>query len=619
MQSNKPGVQHNYLLALADLSSTNLMELKPSPQVCYMGKLPSMGSFSLSNASYCFPYLDTGKVISQREDGGLAEFTVQADGSLKAKAPYQNESLQPRRDAQGTLTGWTHVRSEDTENHFDASGKPVSVKQRNGVVHRLTYLDSQGARYPADAPECHVPPSADIGQLTPSNDALQCVTDSYGRQLNFFYNDKKQLILMIDPAGGSFRYEYNGPTAKWPPKMLTPELLTSVQYPDGRKRVYHYNEPEYTAEPAPVYSLTGISDEVVPGSLVRYATFRYDANGRAISTEHAGGVDKFTVTYDTWGQERTVTDPLGTVRIHKFAEIAGVQNATGQTQPAGSGSASASTSITYHSNGNLASRTDWNGRKTTYEYDPVRNLETKRVEAAGTADARTISTEWHPTYRLPARIAEPKRITTHTYDTNGNLLSKTVQATSDANGTQGFAAPAAGNPRTWSYTYNDFGQVLTATDARGGVTTYSYDGQGNLTNVKNAAGHLTLLSNYDAHGRVGRITDPNGLVTDLTYHPRGWIASRTVGGEQTMYDYDGVGQLKKVTLPDASFIAYTYDDARRLTGITDSAGNSIAYTLDAMGNRTKEEVKDPNGILAGQITRVYDALNRLQQITGGVQ
>ena len=80
-----------------------------------------------------------------------------------------------------------------------------------------------------------------------------------------------------------------------------------------------------------------------------------------------------------------------------------------------------------------------------------------------------------------------------------------------------------------------------------------------------------------------------------------------------------MGQLKKATLPDNSSIEYTYDNAHRLTGMSDSMGNRIAYTLDAMGNRVKEEITDPNGVLSGKVTRVYDALNRLQQITGGVQ
>jgi YD repeat-containing protein len=84
-----------------------------------------------------------------------------------------------------------------------------------------------------------------------------------------------------------------------------------------------------------------------------------------------------------------------------------------------------------------------------------------------------------------------------------------------------------------------------------------------LACVTNATGHLTQITAYNANGRPKTITDPNGLVTNLTYHPRGWLASRNVGGLLTTFDYDGVGQLKKVTLPEASFIAYTYDAAHR--------------------------------------------------------
>ena len=205
-------------------------------------------------------------------------------------------------------------------------------------------------------------------------------------------------------------------------------------------------------------------------------------------------------------------------------------------------------------------------------------------------------------------ITEPGKVTQLGYDTSGNLLQKTITAN--------------GKTRIWKYTYNSAGQVLTATGPRTDivdVTTYTYDTQGNLSSIKNAANHVTTLTNYDANGRVGRITDPNGLVTDMTYSPRGWLTSKTVGGEQTSYGYDGVGQMTKVTLPDTSFITYTYDPAHRLTAITDSQGNKITYTLDNMGNRTGEQVKDPQGILVRNTTRTYDALNRLQQITGGQQ
>ena len=294
------------------------------------------------------------------------------------------------------------------------------------------------------------------------------------------------------------------------------------------------------------------------------------------------------------------------MRTYSFKTILGVTRNVGIDQPFVECGDAASRA--YDANGNLISKTNWNGNKTTYSYDLSRNLETSRTEAVGTAQARTITTQWHPTYRLPVQITEPGRITTLAYDPSGNLLQKTITAGS--------------NSRSWSYTYNAVGQVLTATGPRTDVadtTSYSYDPQGNLASITNAAGQVTTLSNYDTAGHVGRITDPNGVTTGLTYDPRGRLTARSIAGETTTYTYDSTGQLTNITLPDGASLNYTYDAAHRLTQVSDSLGNRITYTLDALGNRIQEQVKDPTGALTRQTSRIYDTLNRLQQVTGGLQ
>ena len=67
--------------------------------------------------------------------------------------------------------------------------------------------------------------------------------------------------------------------------------LVRVEYPDGTTRQYHYENADF------YYALTGITDE----NGVRYATFAYDSQGRAISTEHAdvgsGAQEKFQIDY----------------------------------------------------------------------------------------------------------------------------------------------------------------------------------------------------------------------------------------------------------------------------------------------------------------------------------
>jgi YD repeat-containing protein len=144
---------------------------------------------------------------------------------------------------------------------------------------------------------------------------------------------------------------------------------------------------------------------------------------------------------------------------------------------------------------------------------------------------------------------------------------------------------------------------------------------GDLQSVTNAVGHITQFTQYDRAGRVRQMIDPKGVVTDTVYAPRGWISGTTVtppGGvaRTTTYNYDNAGQLTGVVMPDATTLAYSYDAAHRLVGVTDAKGNTITYTLDNMGNRVGEQVKDPQGNLQRNITRVYDALNRIQQVTG---
>jgi YD repeat-containing protein len=375
-------------------------------------------------------------------------------------------------------------------------------------------------------------------------------------------------------------------------------------------------------------ALGGLADE--NGS--RYATWTYDCQARVTGSQHALGADSYTFTYA--GTSSEFVDPLNTSRTVNLQRVLGVARGVGTTQPAASGSGTVSSAASYDVNGNPSSRTDFNGNRTNYTYDLARNLETSRTEgltAAGgpTTQTRTITKVWVASFRLPTQIAEPLRITTNIYDADGAmcgargaLCSRTVQATNDADGAQALSATPVGAPRTWTYTYNANGSVLTINGPRTDVpdvTAYTYypnddadlGKRGNVASMTNAAGHTTSITAYNAHGQPLTIIDANGLTTMLTYDERQRLKTRSVGGELTSYDYDGVGQLTQVTLPDGSFVSYGYDDAHRLTGMHDNAGNSIAYTLDAMSNRTQEQVLDPASQLAQTRSRVFNNLNRL--------
>ncbi|OGB26277.1 MAG: hypothetical protein A3I66_19165 [Burkholderiales bacterium RIFCSPLOWO2_02_FULL_57_36] len=548
-----------------------------------------------------------------------------------------------------TIIGWTYVsvRGDVTE-RYDATGLLLSITTRAGTTQRMTYSngatnDTRVGRGPADAPACS---NVQAGAALPVG-RLLCVTDHWGRQLQFEYDPGGRITKAIDPSNQFYLYEYDGPSggclaASTTNRACSANNLTKVTYPDHKSKTYFYNEAVHINGGVAcantvvigngfgglLNQLTGIVDE----NGVRYSSWTFDCQGRTTSNELAGGVGKATLAYGAWNADNatttvthylgTLANPQTTVRSYTYQKVLGIAKNAGIDQPCAE--CGPIKSRIYDAHGNVVSQTDFNGNKTTYVYDLARNQEMSSTEGFGTAQARTITTAWHPTYRLPIKIAEPLRITTNTYDAKGNLLNKSVEATSDATGAQGLSATSVGSAKAWAYTYNDVGQVLAAKGPRTDLddtTRYAYDAAtGNLQTITNAAGHITILSHYDANGRVGRIVDANGLTTDLAYYPRGWLKSRTVTGngvtELTSYGYDGVGQLKKVSLPDGSWIGYDYDDAHRLTDTYDSLGNRISYTLDAMGNRISEQVTDPSGALARQTTRVYDALNRLQAVTG---
>ncbi len=502
-----------------------------------------------------------------RPDGRLVQFTNQ--GGSWVNESSGGDSLVELTDGSGVTTGWQYTTADNIVETYDAVGKLTAITNHADLNQTLSY-DGSGN--------------------------LRTVSDHFGRTLTFAYDTQNHLSTMTDPAGGTYTYSYDAN-----------DNLASVSYPDGKMRTYVYNEPANTLGADLPHSITGIIDE----NNNRFAVYGYDAQGRAISTEHAGGAQQATLAYNTDGST-TVTDALGTVRTYAFQTINGINKNTGISQPCAMCGGSAAQNITYDTNGNIASKTDFNGVVTTYGYDLIRNLETSRTEASGTPQARTITTQWHPKFRFPTLITEPGKTTAYTYDnTTGLLLKKTITDT------------MLNISRSWGYTYNAQNLLESVDGPRtdvNDVTAYAYDAQGNVTTITNALGQITQITGYDANGHPLTIVDPNGLTTTLTYAPRGWLTSRAVSDgtstETTTYDYDGVGQLTKVTLPDNSYISYIYDAAHRLTGIADSLGNHVSYTLDAMGNRTAENIYDTSNTLTQTRSHVYNALNRLAQDIG---
>jgi YD repeat-containing protein len=383
-----------------------------------------------------------------------------------------------------TITGWQFVDGNDVVETYNASGQLTSETSRSGIVHTLSY-DGSGR--------------------------LSTVTDSFGLQLSFSYDSSSRVYQITEPGSGVITYAYD-----------SSGNFSTVTYPDSSVRTYLYDESGDVASGANPYLLTGIQDE----SSNRFATYTYDSQTRAISSQHAGGADALSLTYNSDGTT-TAVDALSASRTYTFTTILQVNHVTAVSGPECS-SCGLSASYTLNSNGDVSATTDFNSNVTTYSVDS-RHLEESRTEASGSSNARTITTAWSSSFRVPtsrsvytggSATGTPLRTTSFTYDSSGNQLTKTI------------TDPATSATRTWTYTYDSYGHVLTIDGPRtdvSDVTTYTYyscttgyPSADTLHTATDAAGNVTTVYNtYNANGQPLTITDPNGVAhARFTYDAR---------------------------------------------------------------------------------------------------
>ncbi len=465
--------------------------------------------------------------------------------------------------------------SDDSAFQFDEEGKLLSIAQRNGWKTTYTYSTASTPASIAQRPN-----------------RLIAVTNQFGRTINFKY-DHDTFYSAIAPNGQVFTI--------WTDEVgrLRDTLVPGTN--EEVKRTYKYENSTFGR------AITGIVDEA--GN--RLSTYSYDAQGRGVSTQLAGGANLYTVNYPaTEGSPTVVIDPLGTSRSYSYATQFGKLSVTGTDKPAGADEGDAASRV-QNASGLIDSETDFLGVQTMYTWDLNRRLPLSTVKAAGRPEAQTISTQWHATFRLPVLITEAGRSTAYTYDTDGNKLTESITdiATSQV------------RTSAWSYIASGVtkGLVASMTDPKGGVWSYTYDAQGNRTSVTNPLSQVAQYS-YDTAGRLATETAPNGLVTTYGYDVRSRVISASTGSgaqaELTTYSYNIIGKLAGMVLPSGYSASYSYDAAHRLIGATDNRGNSVAYTLDAIGNRTREEIKDAGNTLALATGRVINNLNRVQAIQG---
>jgi RHS repeat-associated protein len=397
---------------------------------------------------------------------------------------------------------------------------------------------------------------------------------------------------------------------------------------------------------------------VVDNRGVRTGTYAYDAYGRAVSSERSNGADKYTVRYGatyagvdledpllplpatqprintSTHTYRIVTNPLGKTTKYYFEisrfffyDKAAAVRLSSVVGVASTNCLGDISSVTYDASGFIASTTDEEGRITAYTRD-ARGRPSSITEGSGTPAATTRTITYHPTLNVPVTVVAPGLTTTYTY-TGGLLTSTTLTDTT----TTTVPYATTNQTRTTAYTYGLGGNLLTVDGSLAGagdLTTYTYTTAGYLASVSRqvsavtTANLVTTINTVNTRGQPTQITDPNGVITDLTYDDMGRLLTTSVNPGLdpaiTTMTYDAVGQVTRISRPDYSYFDYAYDGTKRVTSVTSGVGEKIEYTYDLMSNVTSRTVRGSIGGLAKSQTALFDELGRtLKSIGAGGQ
>ena len=465
-----------------------------------------------------YAYDDQNRVteITQGGQKTKVSYQVNSDGSTTTSVTDANGHVkQETASASGSVTTTSDLgdgsESITTKYTYDDRGNKLSEVYANGAKKTYEY----------------------------NNRNLVTKTQSYDKEgtktltSRYRYDDKGQLSEMTD-------YRVSSETE-------TAYRYTEYSY-DTRGRITTFAEISQNAQPTAddikAHQIRYTYNENGNLSKVSYPTTKdgiqslsyiYDENGwlQEIKGElHSNGQTTEKVlrsyTYDTYGKVKEIKDYRNLLKdsdqavqkvytydsFDRVKEMIYTDLETGKVME--------SYRYSYDKNSNITEKTEVNNYPKE-EKDKVNETKAYTYDALGRL-TKTVTTDHKNDDRT--------KTVTYTYDKAGNRTKEDDGTTQTA------------------YTYNGLDQLQTATKEKGTavdeVRQYSYDANGNQTDVKNTKTGQTESYTYDAENRLSKVavTDKDGktaVIQQNRYNGDGQRIQKVEGSKTTNYYYqDGV-------------------------------------------------------------------------------
>lgn len=445
----------------------------------------------------------------------------------------------------------TSPQNRQTTTVTDAQSRPMQIQFANLNAVNLTY-DSRGRLSAATSGT-----GLETRNFAFSYNAaafLSSSTNPLNQTNNFAYDLAGRVTqqTLADNRNIGFGYDANG-------------NLTSLSPPSRPAHIFTYN------------SRNLVSSYVAPnvgGNSTTTYSYNLDKQITNITRPDALQINYF---YDAAGRIQTLTVPNGN---YGFAYNATTGLPDSITAPAGGGS------LAYEYDGFLLKRQTWTGTVSgnvlqTYNNDLL-------VASQSVNDANTVNFS----YDNDNLLIGAGNLTLTRDSNNGLLTGTTLGNVTDTISYNGFAETTNYNAKfnmttlyDVGYIYDKLGRIANKTETIGGLTTiyaYGYDSTGRLTTVTlNNAPQPLVIYGYDGNDNRTSI-NLGGIITNAsydnqdrltnygnttyTYTANGELQSKTNAASVTQYNYDVLGNLRNVTLPDTTQIEYLIDGQNRRIG-----------------------------------------------------
>jgi RHS repeat-associated protein len=439
---------------------------------------------------------------------------------------------------------------------------------------------------------------------------LLSVTDHQNRRLSFAW-EQGYLAAVTAPGGQKIEYRYT----------REGQLMRALGGVAGARH-YRYMNPTSSA------LVTHIADD--QGNVLQ--SMRYDADGRAVYSARADGVDAVSVVYgDADGDSRTVdvTNALGEVSQYRIAQFAGFERVVEVRGPGCTACSAGDMRYEYSERGQVRVATDKHGRTLRFEYDELGRELARYAADPDQPEVLLGRSRYEGASNRPVEISRPSiapgQMQTYRieYDEAGQAVRTTESGfaprtpLNDAEG----SSPGAGFvpiSRSTQYQYDASGNVVLVDGPRADVADtiqLSYDSDNRLRSIIGPDGVPQNILAYDDQGRPTRTQVGSQTPTEVVYHASGKPAQIRRGALEVRYGYDRRGNLTEVTDPLGRTSQVRYDNADRATAIEMGAGRQTELDYDLDSRVVEKRILDHQGQVLDQARYLYDAQRRLTAIS----